>query len=220
MVFRPQTNRPATLERRDALLAAAVELVAERGVNGVTHRAVAERAGLPLSATSYFFASIDDLVAEALRTFLMQTTERIDAISDQVRGQGLAPAQVADLLVEALLAVPESGILAQFEGYLESCRRPETPAAIKRAVLALEELAETMLAAAGAARPSEGARAFVALIDGFALNRLAWPRGESDRTELRDAILSLFIAYTMSDEERGAWSARLETEPARRPASS
>ena len=37
------------------------------GAGAVTHRAVAARAGVPLSTTSYFFSSIDELVTEALR---------------------------------------------------------------------------------------------------------------------------------------------------------
>lgn len=220
MVFRPQTNRPSTLTRRDALLRAAVELVAERGVSGVTHRGVAERAGLPLSATSYFFASIEELVSEALRTFLAQSVERIDAIAAEVDREGIAPKRAAELLVATLLETPSQQILAQFEGYLESHRQPEVPEAIKSAIRALERLAETMLSAAGAARPAEAARPFVAMIDGFALNRLAWPRGDSDRTALRDALESLFIAYTMSDDERSAWTRRLESHRADDPSRS
>jgi DNA-binding transcriptional regulator YbjK len=51
------------------LLDAAVAVVAERGVGGATHRAIAARAGVPLSTTSYFFASLDELIVAALRAF-------------------------------------------------------------------------------------------------------------------------------------------------------
>ena len=44
-------------------------LMGRTGRSGLTHRAVATRAGLPLSTTSYFFDSLDDLLLEALRVF-------------------------------------------------------------------------------------------------------------------------------------------------------
>jgi DNA-binding transcriptional regulator YbjK len=191
-----------------------VELVAEHGVRGVTHRAVAARAGLPLSATNYFFASIDELVLEALRVFMAEFTERLDMLAAAMAAEHLAPAEAADRLSRALLAEPRSRIVAQFEAYLEVTRRPEPPSEVKDAIAALERLAHAALAAAGATRPADGARAFVAMTDGFALHRLAWPRPRSDRTALRDAFLALFIAYTMDGAERAGWDARLRQRPA------
>lgn len=195
------------------MLHAAVELVAERGVHGVTHREVARRAGLPLSATSYFFASIDELVLEAMGFFMAQFAERMDAVTRAISDQRLAPAKAADLIVTLLLSTPEYEITAQFEGYLEATRRPRPVPEVTRTIEALERLAEATLAAAGARNPPDGARAFIAMLDGFALNRLAWPRGTRDRTALRDAILSLFIAYTMDEEERADWARRLRQTP-------
>ncbi|WP_336206904.1 TetR/AcrR family transcriptional regulator [Nonomuraea sp. LPB2021202275-12-8] len=51
--------------RRAHLLTAAVDLLTEGGFAAVTHRAVAQRAGLPLAATTYYFTSRDQLLAEA-----------------------------------------------------------------------------------------------------------------------------------------------------------
>jgi DNA-binding transcriptional regulator YbjK len=187
--------------------------VAERGVSGVTHRAVAARAGLPLSATSYFFSSIDELVLEALRVFMGEFVDRLDLVAAAIVQERLAPAEAADRLTRLLVAEPGSRIVAQFEAYLEVTRRPEPPAEIKAAMSALERLAAAALTAAGATRPAAGARAFVAIADGFALHRLAWPRGRSDRTQLREAFLALFIAYTMGAAERADWDARLRQRP-------
>ena len=52
--------------RREALEAATIEIIAEVGVGRTTHRAVATRAGLPLGATTYYFPTLDALVAAAL----------------------------------------------------------------------------------------------------------------------------------------------------------
>ncbi|WP_084959683.1 TetR/AcrR family transcriptional regulator [Thermoactinospora rubra] len=53
------------VERRARLLQAAVELLTEGGFAALTHRAVAARARLPLAATTYYFASRDQLLTEA-----------------------------------------------------------------------------------------------------------------------------------------------------------
>ena len=64
MPIRPATHRASGQARRAALLEAAVEVIAEQGVAGATHRAVAARAGMPTSTTSYFFSSLDELMAQ------------------------------------------------------------------------------------------------------------------------------------------------------------
>ena len=51
--------------RRAALVAAAADLLRTGGFEAVRHRAVAEKAGLPLASTTYYFASLDDLVTAA-----------------------------------------------------------------------------------------------------------------------------------------------------------
>jgi DNA-binding transcriptional regulator YbjK len=69
--------------RRDALLDAGIGLLAEGGFAAISHRAVAERAGLPLAATTYYFRSRDDLIAAAFELMvdrdLAATRERFTA---------------------------------------------------------------------------------------------------------------------------------------------
>jgi TetR/AcrR family transcriptional regulator, regulator of biofilm formation and stress response len=52
--------------RRRAIVRAAVETIAEVGIGQVTHRRIAARAGVPLGSTTYYFPTLDDLVAAAL----------------------------------------------------------------------------------------------------------------------------------------------------------
>ncbi|MGZ8178499.1 TetR/AcrR family transcriptional regulator [Williamsia sp. SKLECPSW1] len=57
---------PKGLRRRARLIAAAGDLLVEGGFDAVRHRAVAERANLPLASTTYYFESLEDLVVEAV----------------------------------------------------------------------------------------------------------------------------------------------------------
>src|SRR5688500_3422250 len=56
---------PRQTERREAMVAAVVDLVAERGVDDLQMRDVAERAGVSLGTPYRYFASKDHLVAAA-----------------------------------------------------------------------------------------------------------------------------------------------------------
>jgi TetR/AcrR family transcriptional regulator, regulator of biofilm formation and stress response len=194
VAIRPETHRASTLARREALLDAAVEVVAERGVGGATHREIAARAGVPLSTTSYFFASIDELVLEALRCFAARGIARLDAVADAIADERLSPEAAVERFAAALLAVPARETLAQFEAYLEAGRRPEVRAEAARVISAFERLAEAALAAAGAQRPRELAPALVALADGFALHRIAGPCGRDDARALGDGLRALCAA--------------------------
>ena len=52
--------------RRQELVTAAAELLRSGGFDAVRHRAVAERAGLPLASTTYYFGSLEELVTAAV----------------------------------------------------------------------------------------------------------------------------------------------------------
>ena len=52
--------------RRDRLIDVAIDVIADRGVAGATHRAVAEAADVPLGSTTYYFSTLDDLHREAI----------------------------------------------------------------------------------------------------------------------------------------------------------
>lgn len=62
-----EAGRRTRGERRDALIDAAAQLIAEEGLRGVSHRAVAERAGVAHGLVRHHFTTLDSLVLEAVR---------------------------------------------------------------------------------------------------------------------------------------------------------
>ena len=54
-------------ERRQRIIDAAIAVVGERGIAGLSHRAVAAEADVPLGSTTYHFATLDELLVAALR---------------------------------------------------------------------------------------------------------------------------------------------------------
>ena len=120
---------PKGERRRYALVSAAAELLCEVGFEGVRHRAVARRAGLPLASTTYYFSSLDELIASAVEHIGMlevaQLRARVAALSRRRRG----PETTADVLVD-LLVSEESGrplteqLISRYERYIACARQP------------------------------------------------------------------------------------------------
>ncbi|MFI9049908.1 TetR/AcrR family transcriptional regulator [Streptomyces sp. NPDC053427] len=53
-------------DRRQRIIDAAIRVVGERGIAGLSHRAVAAAADVPLGSTTYHFRTLDDLLVAAL----------------------------------------------------------------------------------------------------------------------------------------------------------
>jgi DNA-binding transcriptional regulator YbjK len=197
--------------RRDALLRATIELLGETGAKSVTHRAVAQRAGLPLASTTYYFASVHQLIEEALKLHVAERVAELQGLAAVALGATGASAQdIAERLAEVLAAAPTPILVAQYQMYLEAGRNPALQPAVAEALAAFEGLAAGVLAALGARDPGPTAEAFVALLDGFALHRLARPRDPArEAAALMGAMRALFLEQVMDPDARDLLHAHL-----------
>lgn len=71
--------------RRQKILDATLKVILDRGLNGVTHRLVAKTAGVPLSATSYYFGTIEQMVDAAFVEAIDRDRERFQRRVERVR---------------------------------------------------------------------------------------------------------------------------------------
>jgi DNA-binding transcriptional regulator YbjK len=119
---------PKGERRRYALVSAAADLLCEGGFDAVRHRAVARRAGLPLASTTYYFSSLDDLIAKAVEHVGLRETQqlqdRVAALSRRRRGAE----STADILVDLLVGdSPEKAteqLISRYERYVACARQP------------------------------------------------------------------------------------------------
>lgn len=65
-----KASRQGSEQRRQDILDAAMRIVVREGVRGVRHRAVAAEAGVPLSATTYYFKDIEDLLTDTFAQYV------------------------------------------------------------------------------------------------------------------------------------------------------
>ncbi|MDO5700524.1 MAG: TetR family transcriptional regulator [Bowdeniella nasicola] len=84
----PVVTRRARGElRRQKLVDAAAAIIREEGPVAVTHRAVAKRAGCSLSATTYYFTGLDELLAEAGQINIRLWARRAEHVATEVERQ-------------------------------------------------------------------------------------------------------------------------------------
>jgi DNA-binding transcriptional regulator YbjK len=188
---------PRGAARRRTLLDAAVRVIGRGGIAAVDHRAVAAEAGVPLGSTTYYFESKDDMVARALEHVAEREAERLRAESESGAldvGSDLLPERLADVVIHAW-ASDRVTLLAQYELYLESARRPDLRPAAERWDRAYRDLLQHALELLGVPDPPRRAHLLCASLDGLLLDHVATA---SDPSELRSLAVELIERVAVS----------------------
>ncbi|MDR7302150.1 TetR/AcrR family transcriptional regulator [Haloactinomyces albus] len=168
-------STPKGERRRQALVVAAARLLAEGGFESIRHRAVAERAELPLASTTYYFDSLDDLIAaaveheaqEELEEGRRRLTELTDAHADTM----------IELMLDLLLG-PRSGnggaeqVLLRYERLVGSPRRPHLAPLMRELSAQLHDLLAEVLARCGRDLDRKHLLELIMLVDGAVVNAL------------------------------------------------
>ena len=158
----PDGRRRRGLRRRALLIEAALDVVARDGAAAVTHASVAAAAGLGRSAVSHHFASIDELLAAALRS---GTEDLVAAMPRPDEGRA-DPGWFAAELVR-LFAANRGRVAAGYELYLLAARHPGLRPAVALWTDLLADLAARQTGDA------DRARLWAAGVDGYFLADLA-----------------------------------------------
>ncbi|WP_158675632.1 TetR/AcrR family transcriptional regulator [Nocardia stercoris] len=188
-------HRPSAQARRAALLRATVEVAAAEGVAGITHRAVTERAGLPLATVSYFFDSIGALIEEALRDSVAADAAVQEELAEALAEAHSSPEEVVAAFTPAVAPrFPDT--LAMLEAYLHAARHPEFRDAVADALAMSRQVSAAAVRAAGAPDPEAVAPAFAAVAHGFALHELAVP-GSVPPEYFDSAFRALFLGFLL-----------------------
>jgi DNA-binding transcriptional regulator YbjK len=114
---------PTDPTRREKIANAAIAVVAERGVEGVTHRAVAAAAGVPLGSTTYHFATLDDLLVVALHTAAEHDVARLREWERHLPAGADLAAALADLVARGLTEARAQTVVG-LELYVAALHRP------------------------------------------------------------------------------------------------
>ena len=183
-------STPKGERRRQALVSAAAELLSEGGFDAIRHRAVAERAGMPLAATTYYFSSLEDLITAAVekegRAELAAGRQRLEALAEQQRSTDLVVELVLDMLLgaESRSGGAES-VLLRYERLVGSPRRPYLAPLMRELGDELQQLLSEILSRSGMPVDRDRLQELIALVDGAVVNALVEsdpdPRGAARR---------------------------------------
>ena len=170
-------------ERRERILRATLGVIGRSGIAAVTHRRVAEEAGVPLGSLTYWFATKDDLLREALRLLRRRGGRAAAARSARRSTTGADPAEIAERFADDARERGDGAEqIAQFELYLEAARNPALrDVAAASASRAYEEVAARRAARRRASTDARGGRAAVRLAGRRAGPAAAWRAGDARR---------------------------------------
>ncbi|MFI6010641.1 TetR/AcrR family transcriptional regulator [Streptomyces sp. NPDC051243] len=166
-------------ERRQRIIDAAIRVVGEKGIAGLSHRTVAAEADVPLGSTTYHFKTLDDLLVAALR-------QANEGFAKVIASRGGLEDPETDLAAELAgwmgewLAGDRTGVELEYELYLAALRRPALrPVADEWA----RDLADRLSRRTDAVT----ARALVAVMDGICLQVLL-AGGTYDEAYVREVL--------------------------------
>ncbi|WP_432095735.1 TetR/AcrR family transcriptional regulator [Streptomyces sp. bgisy100] len=166
---------PARTGSRPALIAdTAIRLLAERGLRGLTHRAVDEAAGLPAGSTSNHARTRAALLEAAVRQLALRDTRVFGAEIVTPDGPEDLARAVARTVHRYLTEHPDL-LLARYELALEATRRPELRPIYDAAGKPFRDVLTALLARWGSAEPERHALSLVAWADGVMFACAAGP---------------------------------------------
>lgn len=192
------SDRSGRPPRAELVADTALRLLAERGMRGLTHRAVDEAAGLPQGSTSNHARTRLALLEAAVRR-LAERESRVLAPDELAAGTG-GPDELAGGLALALhryLTRHRELLLARYELALEATRRPELRTVFDAAGERFRAPLTMMVTAAGSTDPARHALSLVAWCDGMMFSCVAGsyhasvPSAEELRLGLRELLTGL-----------------------------
>jgi DNA-binding transcriptional regulator YbjK len=201
MTSTPSTLLPPATGRRRELLDAALHVVADEGLRGLTHRAVDRRAGLPEGTCSAYLRTKQLLllaVAEHVAATLAADVDRLAAELAECTGEEEQAVARTSALFERWLEEREL-VLAKLELSLEAPRNPAVAEVLSSWRGRLVAVVDGMLTRAGKQHSLPRSEALVASFDGLLIAALQKPLAER-RAFLSESLSLVLHALTEPDD--------------------
>ena len=158
------------------------------------HRAVARRAGLPLASTTYYFSSLEDLIAKAVEHVgIREATElrdRVAVLSRRRRGAESTAEVLVDLLVgESPERVTEQ-LISRYERYIACARQPGLRDIQRRILAQRTDAVVEVVERSGRSVRAELLTALVCAVDGAVVAALVGD-GDGPRATARATLIDV-----------------------------
>jgi AcrR family transcriptional regulator len=214
------TREESRAQTRERLMSAAREVFVRRGYHGASIYEIAEEAGYTIGALYAHFGGKEGLLLELLDRHFAEQLERFTAQLDEAP-DAHAPIGLGSDFWTSFLARDPAVVVLFVEFWSIAVRdpelRPRFTESLRKLRGQLAGVIEAQRELAGlrvAASPSEAAIVLDAMIDGFALHKLADPDGVPDELLAR-ALRWLMMGALGEREQAGADRGRDSTPEAR-----
>ena len=120
------TSQDRSTVRRKAIATAAIATISKYGLAGVTHRLVAKQANVSLAATTYYYRTKADIIADASSELLDGYVAGLEAFAERIENRPQVP--LRDLAIELAVNAATSRhmeAIAWFEIMLGAARQEE-----------------------------------------------------------------------------------------------
>jgi DNA-binding transcriptional regulator YbjK len=192
---------PKGERRRYALVSAAADLLCEGGFDAVRHRAVARRAGLPLASTTYYFSSLDDLIAKAVEHVGLREAEQLRARVAVLSRRRRGAESTADLLVDLLVgdAPVSEALISRYERYIACARQPALREIQRRILQQRTDAVVEVVERSGRSVRAELLTALVNAVDGAVVAALVGD-GDGPRATARATLIDVIDVLAPIDD--------------------
>jgi DNA-binding transcriptional regulator YbjK len=119
----PRPVRRHDPQRAERILEATLDVIAEHGVAGTSHRRVAAAADVPLGSMTYHFAGLHELLLLAFTHLAQTSADEFDARMAAIEPGSDAREEIVDALVADLAGNARSAVLT-YELYALAARDP------------------------------------------------------------------------------------------------
>ncbi|GGV24818.1 TetR family transcriptional regulator [Streptomyces longisporoflavus] len=184
------TRGPNDPRRRERILDAALDVIAEHGAIKVTFRKIASAAGVPLGSLTYYFDDMQHLLTEAFTRLAESVSVRYGALLEAARTAEEAQEAVVEIICGKVWGT-DRNLLLSYELYAFAARHPELTEVLRSWMQASRQ---------SLARHFDPltARALDALVEGFSIHNSVDSR-PTERADVAAVVRAVAAPRTPPD---------------------
>jgi DNA-binding transcriptional regulator YbjK len=192
-------GRPLSLrgkKRKAEILDAVLTIVGRDGMAGLSMRALAAEADIPLGATTYYFTTKSELVAEAFRRHAARETERVLAVALNLPPEPTA-LQLADQLTSFLiqgLTDRRLPLIAEYELLVEATRDDDLATLSRSWLNIMQDELKSVMIRLGSPSPEVDVDVLLGLLAGLEVDHLSGEPTAAERAHIRTVVRRTVMA--------------------------
>lgn len=177
-------------QRKTEILEAVLRIVGRHGIAGLSMRALATEADIPLGATTYYFTTKSQLIAEAFQLHAARETQRVLDAARHLPAKPTAR-QLADQLTSFLiqgLTMHRLQLISEYELLVEATRDEQLASLSRSWLHVMRKELRIVAARLGSPTPKADVDVLLCLLAGLEVDHLSAEPTAAERARIRSAV--------------------------------